>query len=117
MKIIYYALLAITIAACVDDHLVQPTKEFSIEVIDKVPFCPLTIIEFQSKDLKDLEKITGQIGELRCQTHNLPENFNQKGQKLIVTIRLTKPEETFACITLGPSFPYPLVTILDVVEK
>ena len=117
MKIIYYTLLAITMAACVDDQLDQPAKEFTIEVIGKVPFCPLTIIEFQSKDLKELEKITGQVGELRCQTHNLPEYFNHIGQKLTVTIRLTTPEEMFACITLGPSFPAPLVTILDVVEK
>ncbi len=118
MKTRYYAaILMITLLSCTDNNVVETTKEFSIEIIDKVPYCPLTIIEFLPEDLKDLERIIGQIEELKCQTGNLPENFNQIGQRLTITIRKTRSEEYPVCITFGPSFPYPLVTVIDVIDK
>jgi hypothetical protein len=117
MKTRYYAFLIIAMLSCVDNNVVQPTKEFRVEIIGKVPFCTLTIIEFQPEDLKDLERITGQIGELRCQTSNLPENLNQTGQRLYVTIRNSIPEEYPVCNTLGPGFTYPLVTIINVMDN
>lgn len=112
----FAAILIVTLLSCTENNVVEPVKEFTIEIIDKAAYCPLIIIEFQPEDLKDLERITGQNGELRCQTSNLPNNFNQTGQRLTITIRKTRPEEYPMCITLGPSFSYPLVTILDVIE-
>ena len=117
MKTRYYTFLLVALLSCTDNDVVHPTKEFSIEIIDKVPYCPLTIIEFRPEDLKDLERITGQMGELKCQTGNLPENLNQIGQRLTVKIRKTRPEESPVCITLGPSYPYALVTIIDVIDN
>lgn len=104
----------LTLLSCAEENEIKATREFEIEIVDRVPFCPLTIIQFQPDDAKELQEITGQAGELKCQTHNLPDGFDQPGQKLIVTIRKTTPEEYFACITLGPSYPYSLVTIIDV---
>ena len=116
MKLQLSILIILTLLSCAEHNEIKTKREFEIEIIDKVPYCPLTIIEFKTDDLKELERITEHAGELRCHTYNLPDGYDQPGQKLIVTIRKTTTDEYFFCISLGPSFPYSWVTIVDVIN-
>ena len=73
--------------------------------------CGLMLIDFNQSDLDRLEKITNSNGT-RYFAYNLKKNnYNEKGQILIVKVRKALDSELFACTTLGPGYPW--VTVLE----
>ncbi len=75
--------------------------------------CSRPVLSFFEDSVR-IRTLTGQqdlvyIGE------SLPTAMNQQSKKLYVDVRLLKPEEAFACITYGIS--YPGIKVLDAKER
>jgi hypothetical protein len=100
------------LSSCKNETEPEINNTFEVSSTGEGIDCGLILIDFKMEDKDRIEKITGEVNDLRYFAFNLDKKFDQVGQTLIVTVRRTREDELLACTTQGPSYPW--VTVLAV---
>ncbi len=102
MRILFLLLVYVTLSCNKkNDGL---SEWISAEVVQTSDInCSRTVLNFE-EDSVAIRQITGEA-PLIYVVKEFPGQFNITGNQVRVRVRKIKPDEGFACLTLGPSYP------------
>ena len=109
MRGTFFIIIVLTLTSCQKDANEQSTWLKATVVDTKDINCTLPVLNFNDDSVR-VRLFTGNH-DLTYVVKGFPSQLNIQGNKVLVQVAILKSGESFACLTLGPSWP--AIKILD----